>query len=456
MPLLLSVLFSSCTGYQPSSFYQESLGRSTGPDFSFRVYHYFTGGVLRSDLYLAITNSSLQFTKDGEHYVASYSIAVSVMEVGGASQSQESREVRGPIVAEKNWTETVTESSYDATVARTFHISPRSFSLQAGVYTFVAEVTDERSKRTMQRKETVEVPDYQSLFFALSSITIGSRYFTHEAQQTLVPDIIPEMSTSSEPHYAAVEVYDQFPGREIVLDFKLYGSDRYETPMFLSRYHRGEAVKHLADTLLWSRESTLTSSSTTVPVKISLPDLPYGHYLLVLTMRGAGPGATGGQRESRMRQSFSLWPVGFPEVVTLDEQIEVLEHIATPDEFELLRQAKTKEEKQLRLTEFWARHWNREEYYKRAEYANRYFSCVAEGWRTPFGWAYIVVGPPEDIQISPQGVERWRYTLSSNRALSLPFIVREFTFAELKCKYGAVYIDPALRRELVLLWKKSD
>ncbi len=215
-------------------------------------------------------------------------------------------------------------------------------------------------------------------------------------------------------------------------------------------------MKQIPDTLLWGRDSSFTTRSAVVPVTPLLPELPSGHYRIEVTARAVDGAATGGQRASKALQIFSLWPFGFPEIVTLDQQIEVLEYIATPEEFDTLRQAQTKEEKERLLKDFWSVHWNRDEYYKRAEYANRYFTCLREGWRTPFGWVYTVVGPPEDIQLTPQGGERWRYTLRSNRVLTLPFIIREFSFPDEKCRYGVVYIEPGIRRDLVLQWRKPE
>lgn len=435
----LTVFISSCTGYRPVSSFEESGGRAGGPDFFFQAYNFFTEGNLRSDFYVLLTNRALQFTKDGDRYVASYNVNLRIFGDEGTR-----------LVTEKNWTETVTENDYEATTSKTYHVSPRTFSLESGKYTIVVEITDELSQKTMRRSGVLEIPDYRNLFLSLSNVIIGSRFASRNGQEILLPNLGPEMSYAGEQQYASLEVYDKLIGRDVILKYSLYGIGRYETPLFLSPYYPSEAARQLADTLFWTRETTITTSSASVPVRLSLPTLPVGHYRLDLHA------ASGGQRDVRTSRAFSLWPFGFPEITTTDKQIEVLDHIATLEEFERLKQAQTKEEKQQRLAEFWTQHWNRDEYYKRAEYANRYFSCVSEGWRTPFGWAFMVVGPPEDIQLSARGVERWRYTLSSSRILQLVFDVRELAFGNVRCKYATMSIDPSIRREVILRWKRSE
>ncbi|MGA9363261.1 MAG: GWxTD domain-containing protein [Bacteroidota bacterium] len=443
--LSLAVTILACTGYRPVSTYEESLGRSSGPDFSIQAFNYFTDGTPRTDLFIAINNISLQFTKDGERYVATYDVAARVLSDEGKR-----------LVSEKDWTETVTENDYGATQSRIYHVSPRSFSLEPGAYTVAAEITDVNSKLTMERMRVLQIPDYQSSSLSFSSLMIGSHHVSRDGRQTLLPNVDPGMSYVGESQYVYYEVNDKFPGRGITLEYKLYGTSRYDFPLFSSPFNVNEPLRPLQDTLFWSHESTLTTRAATTPINLLLPTIPTGHCRLEVSVREAESPTSTGERGIRMTRVFTLWPYGFPEIATLDQQIEVLEHIATREDFTELKNAKTKEEKQQRLLQFWGQHRNRDEYYKRAEYANRYFSCISEGWRTPFGWIYMVVGTPESIQLLPGGSERWEYTLSSTRTLQFTFFIREVTLGEMKCRMASMAIDPTVRRDLVSRWRKSD
>jgi GWxTD domain-containing protein len=443
--LSLTVSVVSCTGYRPVSTYVESVGRSTGPDFFTQVFSYYTDGSQRTDLYIAINNTSLHFTRKGGRYIATYDVSARVL----VDKDEH-------LVAEKGWTETVTENDYDATLSRTYHISPRSFSLEPGSYTIALEITDEISKRTLWQTRALQVPDFRSLFLSLSNLMVGSNHVVREGQQRLLPNVEAEMSYVGEQQYVYYEVYDKFPGRVVTVNYKLYRVGRYEPRLFAPPVYPAEAARQLPDTLFWSHESTFATIAATTPISVSLPVVPTGHYRLDVILRGVGSPAFGGQLDIQMSHVFALWPYGFPEISTSDQQIEVLEHIATPEEFRELNSAKTKEEKQQGLVQFWTRHSNRDEYYKRAVYANRYFSGLSEGWRTPFGWAYMVAGPPEEIQLFAGGEERWLYSLSLSRTLQLIFFTRDVTMGDTKCKTASMAIDPGVRRDLVARWRKSD
>jgi GWxTD domain-containing protein len=443
--LTLAVTILACTGYRPVSTYQESLGRSAGPDFSLQVFNYFTDGRPRTDFYIAISNVSLQFTKNEERYVATYDVAVRAF----ANEGER-------LVSEKDWTETVIEDDYATTHSRTYHVSPRSFSLEPGAYTIAAEVTDESSKLTVRRTRAIQGPDCRDSLLSLSSLMIGSHYVTRDGRQTLLPNVDPGMSYVGESQYVYYEVNDKFPGREITLQYNLFGTGRYDFRLFSSPFNVNEPARQLPDTMFWSHESTLTTRAFTTPVNLLLPAAPTGHCRLEVSVREIqGPGSAGGHG-LQMSRVFTLWPYGFPQIATLDEQINVLEYIATPDDFKELKSAKTKEEKEQRLFQFWSQHQNRDEYYKRAEYANRYFSCASEGWHTPFGWTYMVVGAPDDIQLSPGQFERWQYTLSSSQSLLFTFFIHEITIGDMKCRAASMAIDPVVRSDLVARWRKSD
>jgi GWxTD domain-containing protein len=264
------------------------------------------------------------------------------------------------------------------------------------------------------------------------------------------------MSYVGESQYVYYEVNDKLPGREVTVDYKLYGTGRYEFRLFSSPFNVSEPARPLPDTLFWSHDSTLTTRSVTTPINLLLPTVPAGHFRLEVSVREAEGPTSSGERGIRMGRAFTLWPYGFPEIATLDQQIDVLEYIATREDFSELKGAKTKEEKEQRLSQFWSQHRSRDEYYKRAEYANRYFSCILEGWRSPFGWTYMVVGAPEEIQLLPGGSERWRYTLSSSRTLQFTFFIHEMTIGDMKCRAASMAIDPTVRSDLVSRWRKSD
>jgi GWxTD domain-containing protein len=290
----------------------------------------------------------------------------------------------------------------------------------------------------------------------VSSLMIGSHYVVRDGRQSLLPNVDLEMSYVGKPLYVFYEVYDNSPGREISVSSRLHWIGRYDMRPFVPELYSRVLPTHFPDTLFWTRESTFTTRGTTEAFNVHFPQLPTGHYRLDVSLHGVESHGQEDQRDVRASRTFALWPYGFPDVVTLERQIEVLEYIATTEEFERLKAASTKEEKQQRLAEFWSQHRSRDEYYGRAQYANRYFSCLSEGWRTSFGWTYMVLGPPGQIEFLSGGNELWLYTLGSERTLQFFFKIQEVRIGDLSCKIASMSIDPELRREFISRWRISD
>lgn len=81
----------------------------------------------------------------------------------------------------------------------------------------------------------------------------------------------------------------------------------------------------------------------------------------------------------------------------------------------------------------------RDEHYRRIAYANGRFPSTDPGWRTDRGRIYILLGPPDQIELHPAGrdtttpFEIWRYRAGSgpNRETGRTF---EFTGTEYKLR----------------------
>jgi len=90
--------------------------------------------------------------------------------------------------------------------------------------------------------------------------------------------------------------------------------------------------------------------------------------------------------------------------------VDMLVHIATPEELDTLRNTPP-EERAKAFEKFWKAHdpspeteqneW-RDEYYRRIRFANQQFaSPFRPGWQTDFGTVYIKYGEPDDIERYP-------------------------------------------------------
>lgn len=107
----------------------------------------------------------------------------------------------------------------------------------------------------------------------------------------------------------------------------------------------------------------------------------------------------------------------------LDLAISQLIYVATSEELDKIKDAKTKEEKERRFLRFWRdkdptpntpRNELLIEYYNRIKIANERYSHYVDGWKTDMGMVYIMYGNPSNIERHPfesdsKPYEIWEY-----------------------------------------------
>lgn len=62
-----------------------------------------------------------------------------------------------------------------------------------------------------------------------------------------------------------------------------------------------------------------------------------------------------------------------------------------------------------------------EEWEKRIRWVNAFYTSFQEGWKTHRGWVYLILGPPNRIELS-LGAERWYYDFSPNENSVILFL----------------------------------
>jgi len=106
----------------------------------------------------------------------------------------------------------------------------------------------------------------------------------------------------------------------------------------------------------------------------------------------------------------------FPKIKQSEELIEPLAYIATTADYNKLIGA---ENKKLANDNFWldiagttgkARELIRI-FYNRVYFSNYYFSNIVPGWQTDRGMVYIVYGPPQNMEKTPD-TETWIYNIN--------------------------------------------
>ena len=131
------------------------------------------------------------------------------------------------------------------------------------------------------------------------------------------------------------------------------------------------------------------------------------------------------------------------------DNYEVLSYIATSEEMDAFRKAKTRAEREQLWKEFWEKrdptpgtphNEYKETYLERVEYANVHFRETQEGWRTDRGRIYILLGPPDEVESHPFELEYKPYEIWYYYSRNMVFIfVDEHGFGDYILVYPPYY-----------------
>lgn len=110
---------------------------------------------------------------------------------------------------------------------------------------------------------------------------------------------------------------------------------------------------------------------------------------------------------------FFVGDWSFPAFRKAEDLLKPLIYITETKEYKQIVNA---ENKKLEIDKFWLNSAGNKEkarqlisvWYKRAQYANRYFTSYKEGWKTDRGMIYILFGPPDMLNYNEEG-EKWTY-----------------------------------------------
>lgn len=158
------------------------------------------------------------------------------------------------------------------------------------------------------------------------------------------------------------------------------------------------------------------------------------------------------QTDTNDSQGFSLRIscYRYPRPSRSKELIDALIYITTTDErSKIIKAVNPKRE----LDNFWlAQGGNREfgrqmirNYYRRVEFANKYFTSYKEGWKTDRGLIYSVFGPPSKVRRYDQ-TEEWEYSRKSAAA------DQRFVFVRKPGLFSAYHMELVRQVEYDIFW----
>ncbi|MBN2226632.1 MAG: GWxTD domain-containing protein [candidate division Zixibacteria bacterium] len=194
-------------------------------------------------------------------------------------------------------------------------------------------------------------------------------------------------------------------------------------------------LDHKYDPVYYDTLTSVFSDRTIRQIRhVTLSGIPSGDYYLDIILRGRR-----NKDVDHVRTPFRIsWS---PEALYRNDfktALRQLEYIAESDELDKLKAAATPEERMNAWNNFWlrrdptpntARNEAKEDYYRRIEYTNRYFSLLGkEGWRTDRGRIYIQYGEPDQIEDFPfEAASQFAYQVWYYYQIG---IQRKFTFVD--------------------------
>jgi GWxTD domain-containing protein len=124
----------------------------------------------------------------------------------------------------------------------------------------------------------------------------------------------------------------------------------------------------------------------------------------------------------------------FPKVQSVDDLLEPLAYITTTGEYNKLL---TGQNKKLTVDNFWlnlGKSTSKSKeliriYYNRVYFANYYFTTNKPGWKTDKGMVYIVYGPPQNMQKTPNSEIWLYYTKGATNTISFTFLYKPTPFS---------------------------
>jgi len=360
----------------------------------------------RIDVYTQVGYDILSFVKNNDLYDASYEMTVSILDSSNT------------LVGEKLWTEDVKGVTFDRSVSPgAVSITQRSFPVAPGQYVLRVVMRDKESKTSRQLVRQLLVSNYALSDFSMSDIMLLSRVSVQGDRRSITPSISPNIGVLPEAFYLYVEVYNE----------RKRDSVRFVTSLLNKKGDKAFTTDSLF---------ALRPGRNEVILRVTQPNLPLGDYRLVLQARDIRATEEEQSLATTNRNVIVRWQ-GLPRSIKdLDLAIDQLRYIAKDDEFSILKDAATPEEKQAKFNEFWKkrdpnpstpRNERMEEFYARVEYSNKHFSHYLDGWRTDMGMIYIIFGPPNNVDRHPFEVDSKPYEIWSYYDLNYSIIFMDET-----------------------------
>jgi len=320
-----------------------------------------------------IDYDQLQFIYHEPFYEARYEITLAVLD-------QDKQLVTGKTIRCR-----VRVVNFEKTNSTTdFDIHTERIPLQPGEYVVNASLSDLEVGQESRNTLEVEVPDYFSFPFHISSLLFSEAALPDSFQWGDITYSVSGILNAANRPEVIFDVYNRDNAQEVPVRFRLLNEKDKQVRKQERHLKLEGVINHFH-------------------FPLDLKDLPTGIYKVELSLN---------EKSAKVRRfrSFKLHLPGMPVFSSgLDESVEQLRYIASTEEYKTMKKAP--EEKKWELfQEFWRvrdptpttqNNEIMEEYYRRAAYVNKVFGKFTRGWITDRGRVYMILGPPDEVDRHP-------------------------------------------------------
>ncbi len=389
----------------------------------------------RLEVFVKIAHSELVFVKQGNNaFRAKYEIIYAVYD---KKNQLIERSIDDRDIVVDNYNETVMDTR--------FHFNRKTFNLSPGSYEISVMITDKETGAYGQRKQDAPVRLFRDKAVAVSDLIFADKIQKDTANSivNIAPNVFRSFDSDYETYLVYFEIYNNRFAARFRDTLSPVPSDSEEV-LIKYRVLDKNQVAVFQDSLT----KTVSAYQTFSSFAIDKSSLTYGRYILDVSV-------VRGQERASVKTLFDVRSANFTHWGTsgsfdLDLAIKQMRHIARNVNLGKILKG-TKEEKEQFFNDFWKkkdptpdtqRNEMMEEYYRRVNYANRYFtSGYREGWETDCGMVYITMDAPD-------GIERYPFETDSK-----PFEIWYYYEANLKLiffdnyGFGDYELHPASRMQ---------
>ncbi|MCB0833167.1 MAG: GWxTD domain-containing protein [Bacteroidetes bacterium] len=350
----------------------------------------------RIEAFVKIAYNELLFAKfQANLYRAQYEISYVLYDRAG---NLINRDIQNREIITDKFAETESDLRY--------HFSRITLNVEPGEYSLVVTISDQETRREGQRKLNIPVRTFRDRLIGLSDLIFADKIQKDSLLD--IVNIIPNVFRSFDNDYTKYRVF-----------FEIYDS------RFAWKNRDGTGQKSVAEDVIKLRYRVLDkkqkvmfedSSSTTVrqfqtfsSVELDKGKLSYGKYILDVTAYLDGQRATS-KAIFDVRLSTFANPTMNSGTFDLDAAIRQMRHVARSANLGKILKGEDSTKARF-FSEFWRqrdpspgteRNELMEEYYRRIDYANSYFTAGnREGWDTDRGMVFVILNAPDDIERHP-------------------------------------------------------